>query len=234
MGKDPMDIAEVRSKVPAHGLVPFNFAAVKGTGDADHASWWTFDDEQEIRDRWWRFGKEDLILDIGAAFGSYVLPALAQGARVVAFNPCQFDSELLDTNLNLNQELKKRCLHVRDGLYSEPGWFNSDTSEFSKEEKAGKAWLKCTTLDAFLDARPGIGDITWIKIDVEGAELDVLKGGEKCLRMYRPKILVENHEFLRPGIGDNVKSFILGLGLGYSCDGPHPHCAVSHSYFEAR
>ena len=228
-----MQIAGIKEKAAAHGGQKFAFAQVTGTGDADHASVWTFDDEQELRDRWWTCGPNDLVLDIGAAFGSYTLPALAQGAHVVAFNPSEFDYTLLDINLSLNPLLKKRCLHVKDGLYSADVWFNPDTSICSSSEQTEKPWLKCTTLDKFLNARPGIGDVTWLKLDVEGAELEVLKGGEKCLRMYRPKILCEMHEFQLRGIGDKVKDFILGLGLGYSCDGPHPHCAVSHSYFEA-
>lgn len=173
------------------------------------------------------------MLDIGAAFGSYTIPALAQGARVVAFNPCQFDSELLDLNLGLNPEMKKKCLHVRDGLYSKNGWFNPDTGAFSESEQAFP-WLKVRTLDSFLEERPGIGTVTWLKMDVEGAELEVLKGAEKCIHMYKPKLLIENHEFQFSGIGKQVKEHIEGLGLGYSCDGPHQHCAVSHSYFEVR
>ncbi len=231
-----MQIENVRQKLPAHGHVPFMFAAVKGpdVGDAAHASWWTFDDEQEIRDKWWKCGRGDLVLDIGAAFGSYALPALAQGARVVAFNPCQFDSELFELNLSLNPGLKKRCLHVRDGLYSEPGWFDSDKSAWSTTEQTGKQWLKCTTLDAFLEERPGIGRVTYMKIDVEGAELDVLRGAEKCIRMYRPKILIEGHEFHRIGVSDACVSFLKDLKLGYVADGPHQHCAVTHTFLEAK
>jgi FkbM family methyltransferase len=234
-----VQIDNVRNKLPAHGNVPFQFAQVKGTGDSDHASWWTFDDEQELRDRWWKCGKGDLVLDIGAAFGSYALPALAQGARVVAFNPAPFDAELMDINLNLNPALRRRCLHVRDGLYSKDGWFNPDKCLFRDVNGQGDRfaegqWLEVRALDSFLEERPGIGRVTWIKLDVEGAELDVLKGAEKCIRMYRPKILIENHEFQRIGIGQACIDFLKELRLGYVADGPHQHCAVSHTYLEAR
>lgn len=33
--------------------------------------------------------------------------------------------------------------------------------------------------------------VDWIKIDVEGAEVSVLKGGMKLLKKHRPKLIVE-------------------------------------------
>lgn len=219
------------------GSPPFQYAQVKGTGDSDHASWWTFDDEQELRDRWWYPKEGETVLDIGAAFGSYALPALALGARVVCFSPADFDTELLQLNLSLNPDLAKRCLVVRDGLHRGDGFFDPDRCEYlsgpplpTYSEK--QQWLKVRSLDSFLLDRPGISKIDWMKLDVEGAELEVLKGAETTLRCDRPKILVENHEFQVKGIENQVREFL--DTLGYKCDGPYQHCAVSHSFFEIR
>lgn len=228
----PLDIVQVREKVHP-SFPPFKFAEVRGT-PADHASWWSFDDEQEVRDRFWKINKNDTVLDIGAAFGSYVLPALAMGARVVSFSPADFDTQLLETNIALNPELAKRSLIVRDGLYSQDGWFDPDHCKFSTERGEGGQWLKVRSLDSFLAERPGIDKVDWLKLDVEGAELEVLIGAEQCIRQDRPKILVENHNFHDPQMEIKVRDFLLGLNIGYVCDGPHPHCAVSHSFFEVR
>jgi FkbM family methyltransferase len=228
-----LDVARTHSKT-VHGQT-FNFAEVRGYGDADHASVWTFDDEQQFRDRWWSPAKGETVLDIGAAFGSYALPALARGARVVCFSPADFDTSLLEANLALNPDLARRCLVVRDGLHSNDGWFNPDKCLFDHEAREGRApWLHVRSLDSFLDERPGIERVDWMKLDVEGAELEVLKGGEKCIRMYRPRILVENHEQHVPGISDAVRDYLVGLGFGYVCDGPYQYGVVSHSYYEAR
>lgn len=214
------------------GSPPFNYVATKGAShpDADHASWWTFDDEQSVRDRWWAPRAGETVLDVGAAFGSYALPALALGARVVCFSPADFDTELLRLNLEQNPELKKRCLVVRDGLYSREGWFNPDNPGFSSSA-GGPNWLHCITLDHFLLDRPGISRVDWLKLDVEGAELEVLKGAEQCLRQDRPKILVECHEQHIPGIANQVHDFLVGLGVGYVGEGPVPHGVVSHAFF---
>lgn len=234
-----LDVAKIHEKSYLNSL-PFRFAEVRGT-PADHASWWSFDDEQVVRDRWWRPHDGQTVLDVGAAFGSYALPALALGARVVCFSPATFDTELLSYNLGLNPDLQRRCLVLRDGLYSANGFFQPDRCVFKPREQAeaghvlgAEGWLPVRSLDSVLEERPGIGRVDWIKIDAEGAELEILRGADKCLRMYRPRILVENHEFQIKGIGEQVRDFLIGLGLGYVCEGPYPHGAVSHSFFEAR
>lgn len=233
-----LQVAQVRQK-SFRGSAPFNFAEVTATGnkDRDHSSWYSFDDEQALRDRWWHPAAGETVLDVGAAYGSYALPALALGARVVCFSPADFDTELLEKNVALNPALAKRCLIVRDGLYSRDGYFDPDRCLFepvdAQEPLDGRQWLRVRALDSFLRERPGIERVSWIKLDVEGAELEVLRGAEQCLRMYRPKILVENHEFQRNGIEGEVRHYVLGLGLGYQIDGPHQHCAVSHSFFWA-
>lgn len=52
------------------------------------------------------------------------------------------------------------------------------------------AWqVPCVTLDSMIDA---LGpQIDFIKIDVEGFELEVIKGGEALIRKYRPAMVVE-------------------------------------------
>lgn len=211
----------------------FKYVATRGAGhpDADHASWWTFEDEQSVRDRWWHPKAGETVLDIGAAFGSYALPALALGARVVCFSPEDFDTELLHLNLQQNPDLARRCLIVRDALHERAGWFDPKVSAFSESMDHG-SMLKTRTLDSFLDERPGINRVGLIKMDVEGAELGVLQGGENCLRRDRPRILVENHEQHIPGIADKVHDYLVSLGVGYVDEGPVPHGVVSHSFFQ--
>jgi FkbM family methyltransferase len=233
-----------------HEKPGFRFAGTQGLGSIDHASWWTFDDEQSVRDRHWHMKPGDVVLDIGAAFGSYALPALAMGARVICFNPADFDTELLQINLDLNPELKRRCLVVREGIHEKDGWFDPDHSKFSVEkdglgEKAQElygtvgngghvsALIRVRSLDSFLAERPGIDRIDWIKMDIEGAELGALKGAEKCLRTHRPKLLIECHNFHVPDMEQQIDRYLSSLGLGY-VGVVHPYHSVSHAYYEVR
>jgi hypothetical protein len=55
-----------------------------------------------------------------------------------------------------------------------------------------------------------------IKIDVEGAEVDVLKGAENLLRERHPVLLIEVHGFALPSFGSSVADLRAYLGaLGY-------------------
>lgn len=236
------------SQIHTHPLYKFQYAQMQGCPqpDADHASAWSFQDEQIVRDRHWHMKPGDTVLDIGAAFGSYALPALAMGARVVAFSPADFDTDLLKINLALNPEMAKRCLIVRDGIYSGDGWFDPDHSTFVSDiahyrgngreveqlprPSADACWLRCRSLDSFLTTRPGIDRIDWIKMDIEGAEYEALKGAVECIRKWKPKLLIECHEFHVKDMVQRVHGFVEGLGLGYSGES-HQHCAVSHSFF---
>jgi hypothetical protein len=50
-----------------------------------------------------------------------------------------------------------------------------------------------TTLDALWD-RCGVPPVQVVKIDVEGYELEVLRGGRRLLTDARPDVLVETHQ----------------------------------------
>jgi hypothetical protein len=69
---------------------------------------------------------------------------------------------------------------------------------------------------ASLCAQQGLGEIDFLKIDVEGAEADVLAGGD--WRRFRPKVIVI--EAVKPGTGepawDDWEPFILGQGYRFA------------------
>lgn len=51
--------------------------------------------------------------------------------------------------------------------------------------------VEVTTLDKLFDGPEAPRGLDFVKIDVEGAELDVLAGGERCIRRHRPLVSVE-------------------------------------------
>jgi FkbM family methyltransferase len=59
------------------------------------------------------------------------------------------------------------------------------------------------TLDSF-----GLDQVTFVKIDVEGHELEVLRGGEQTLARWRPMLLIE----VKPRNAASVDQFLAKLG----------------------
>jgi FkbM family methyltransferase len=192
---------------------------------------YSFTDEAEIRSRWWKIAPGDVVLDVGAGVGSYTIPALADNALVVAFAPERDTRAILCANIARNDGFAERCQVLPYGLYSQRGFMHLEKSgdryRFTVERE-DETDLEVCPLD-------GLGErkVDWIKIDVEGAEVEVLRGAENTIRQHRPRMIIENHLFMDPNIGCQVREFISSLCLGYHCE-TVPWHSVSHSFFEVR
>ncbi len=125
------------------------------------------------------------VWDIGAHIG--FLTALAAkcvrpGGRVHAFEPLNANRSRLADTIRLN-ELKEVRVH-RLALASHSGkrtlYGHTSTSMWSLLEQAGthRVEVPCVTLDGLLDDK-SFGIPSLVKIDAEGAELDILRGGRR-------------------------------------------------------
>lgn len=215
-----------------------------------HPSWYTFEDEVVVRDAVWHIGDGDLILDVGSGYGSYAITGLVSGAaRVFAWSPQSQDSESPDPSVSrfadkdfFQESLRQngwldKCEIYSHGVYDRSGWLNADTQEFSEFEVTGHDWIKVDVLDKWLKEDflprfdPSSFKRVWMKLDVEGAELNVLQGAMETIRVLRPTILVENHRFKDPSLEPRVRDLIVGGG-SYRETYCAPYHAVAHSLFE--
>lgn len=200
-----------------------------------HPSHWTHFDEQQVRDEFWKIHQGDFILDIGAAYGSYSLQALALGAdKIWAWSPqgvpgeCT-EYELFSSSLELNGWRDKVEIYGDHGLYDAVGWVDTVSQQFfSDPPETNPAIIEVRTLDNWLSLiNPA--KIDWIKMDVEGAELKVLQGGIQTIEKFKPKIMVENHTFKIPTIESDVLNYL--LEVGYEHVKTMPYSCVSHSLY---
>jgi len=143
-----------------------------------------------------------VVFDVGANVGSYTLLfAIWAGAagRVFAFEPAPDAREGLRQHLRLNG-LTDRVEIVKAAASSAPG-----TARFEVDGANGANAIALhrdtssdrfidvdtTTIDAFCECHGVWPDV--IKIDVEGAELDVLKGARGVLGRPGVQVFVEFH-----------------------------------------
>jgi FkbM family methyltransferase len=207
-----------------------------GSEGVPHPSWHTFEDEKEVRERWWQIRKGDVVVDVGAGFGSYTLPALAAGAELVlAWSPESAD--VLSRSLEENGWSKRaqvllHALWYRKGfLVIEDGRMPAFYVSHAEAAAHGRGTIVPTsTLDDDL-GQLNLARLDWLKVDVGGGEIDVLKGAEGVIKKYQPKILVQNPLHHDREIQKKVEEYLLGLLPHYEAES-RPYHAVSHSFFK--
>jgi len=180
--------------------------------------WWSyivpyFDPERGFFDYWghdvadleflWRALQPGMIfLDIGAYHGIYSLVAakrLKGSGHIIAFEPSPREFARLRLHLRWNRVHSARAECCAVGARSEEKEFfqvsSGDTSRSGLRAPASKDPLRQFTvraesLDNYL-ADSGLDRVDVVKLDVEGGELDVLRGASSLLERYRPLFVCE-------------------------------------------
>jgi FkbM family methyltransferase len=149
----------------------------------------------------------DVVIDIGAHMGRYTIigaKRVGTKGKVVAIeaNPSNF--EMLNRNIKLNQ--LTNVISLNNAVYSKetkiklylPGeelghtTYNTVMSDRARTEDKFVE-VSANTLDYLLQLNE-ITDVNWVKIDVEGAEFEVLKGASNVLSKSKDiALLIEVH-----------------------------------------
>lgn len=184
------------------------FQVQKGSTHPEY-SFATFDtEEKSFREQYWNIKENDVVFDIGASYGAYTLAACSMGAFVFSFEPEPSVYPDLVANINLNKFDK--CFHKNIGLWSAtttvdmkqyaPHWApQTITSDYI-----------VTTIDEIMNNN-NIQKLDWIKIDVEGAEENVIHGGLMSINKFVPNMIIECHTFLNSDITKNIKTILTRL-----------------------
>jgi len=140
----------------------------------------------------------DVLLDIGANFGYYsvVLAShLKKKCEIHAFEPNPCTLKLLRHHVEINGLMD--VIHIHDlALGDNPGTASLATKALNSGGthvvpfNESSTCVQVTTLDDFCDHQ-GLTRLDLIKIDVEGFEERVLRGGHRSLRRWQPVLLLE-------------------------------------------
>lgn len=164
-------------------------------------------------------------LDIGAHIGLVSLPASnVVAGKVIAFEPATANRRYLEKHIALNAI---ENIEVHDALV---GASSKDNIEFYEQNDATgmnsrvvkkdhhlyhKTTRQQVSLDDFCQSQKIVPDI--IKIDVEGAEYDVIKGATQLLTRHSPIIFLSLHPKELLLMGSSVENVItLLLQLNYN------------------
>jgi len=172
---------------------------------------WSWDLYQKIK-------KGDVFVDVGAHVGRYTLPvarAVGEQGLVIAVEADIENYNCLRENIECNNVHNVITINV--AAWSDNRklkFYRGDlSSRGSTKIKTGNAYIEVNgrRLDSLLEEVGVMTRVNWIKIDVEGDELEVLKGLHKTLLRGSPQLLVEIS-------GENRNEFEHYMnGLNYKC-----------------
>lgn len=146
-------------------------------------------------------GQSIHIFDIGANIGQTSLNIFQKQKNkglnpvIHAFEPYPRTYEKLKTNISLNKDAAVKAYNL--GIGEEKGTLYmmqhspSNSGGFRMtEDKQNSVKVAVTTFDAFVSEQR-IPAVDFIKIDVEGFEVQVLKGALQTIRQFKPVIVFE-------------------------------------------
>ena len=148
--------------------------------------------------------KDDCILDIGANIGHASIPICKElSCSLIAVEASKENASLLLKNINLNNikaevlvsalvspDFKEDYikLYIRNGNRGANSLLKKWNPSLLGDEYE---WAPCLTLDSLLNNAMNSKKIKLIKIDVEGMEYEVLKGGINFIKKSKIPILME-------------------------------------------
>lgn len=147
----------------------------------------------------------DVVIDVGANIGDLSLPLsllVGNQGRVYAYesNPAAFHT--LCANLALNGIVNVKPVNA---LVAHSAGVVVGDSQFGDRAYIGDIWPPSIVSIDQLD----IDRLRFIKLDVEGNELEVLKSGLQHINRFRPILYFEND---RRDQSEELLDFVLGLG----------------------
>ena len=160
-------------------------------------------------------------VDIGANAGYFSLLASNFGndsLRHIAVEPFPENVVLLKKHLAENNvenvEIEELAISDRTGEleFSNSGnlaanTYKSESSIFSDQ----RIKVKTASLDNFAEQK-GLDGNCFLKIDVEGAEFDVLVGGKKYLTTHHPDLVLATHDNHVKGVKKDCLNFLIEIG----------------------
>ncbi len=141
----------------------------------------------------------DIVVDVGAHVGTFTRLALDRGAAaVIAFEPDPLNLACFRKNF-VEEIASGQVRLVPKGAWSEErlltlwvGEGNSGESSVVLNRGGSAVEVPMTTLDIMIDTLR-FDRVDFVKMDIEGAEREALRGAAELLRRHRPRLLLDSY-----------------------------------------
>jgi FkbM family methyltransferase len=207
--------------VPKRAILPILSGPSKGhkwiVGSGTHGCWIG----NYERDRQYQMAsilKEgDCFLDVGANVGFYSVLAsrlVGESGAVYSFEPLPSNVAFIKQHIEKNKKtnINVEQVGISDGKSDWTTFYHGENTSFGSIVGTGSESIevRLTSLDKWITLNPGRSP-KLIKIDVEGAEHNVLLGSLNLLKKFYPTVLLAGH-----GYKAQAACIELLKSLGYS------------------
>jgi FkbM family methyltransferase len=142
-----------------------------------------------------------VVIEAGANMGSETLliSRLACKGHVYGFEPNPYVFERLKINVSINElknvdvfdiALGETDRTVNFNIYPKNFCNSGMSSKYMETSQTRKIDVPQQTLDSFINER-NIGKVDFIKMDIQGAEMDMIVGAHETILKYKPTIFTE-------------------------------------------
>jgi FkbM family methyltransferase len=159
----------------------------------------------------------DVVIDGGGCLGDsalYFSHLAGSKGRVLSFEFEPGNLQVLEQNLGMNPKLAPRIEVMRAALWDHAGEqvsFRSNGPGTAIEE-GGAGAVSTESIDALVE-RDVVKRVDFIKLDIEGSELNALRGAEATLRRFRPRLAISAYH--KPDDLVTIPEYLHGLDVGY-------------------
>ncbi len=164
--------------------------------------------------------KGDVVIEAGANIGSETLlisRIVGGTGYVYAFEPNPYTFERLGINISIN-ELSNVSIHdiamgesngeISFNIYPKNFCNPGMSSKYMETSQTKKITVAQNTLDTFIREK-NIEKVDLIKMDIQGAEMDMIQGADETIKRFMPTIFTEAYDLY-----NDVKAFY-GILSGY-------------------
>lgn len=167
-------------------------------------SLYTFQGEEDIRQQFFYPYLPCNFIDAGCCLGSWTLPALAMGSTVYGFEPDNRYLQDLAQTIALNG-FPVYFFGFPMALFNQSDAILKDMGEIQN--------VQIISLDDFCEWNNIKPD--YVKIDVEGMEKYVVEGGLRTFEKFKPKVMIENHEWVTIDMSNWIQKEMESIGYRY-------------------
>ena len=134
--------------------------------------------------------QDEVLLDIGTAEGLFPLTVINKCKHIYMIEPSSTFCDMLNLtfqNFSDKVTVYKTAVGNEDGVV----YFEEDSlaGQITDKQSGGNE-IKISKIDTLMS---GVNKITYLKADIEGFELEMLKGAEQTIKAHKPKIAITTY-----------------------------------------